>query len=69
MRLVNIKSKATKKPSVDIVEAENRKASKFRNNLLVELEVAGNVTSHRFDTRVSDSYGTAIEYITEWIQS
>lgn len=58
--LVNIKSKATKKISVDIVAS--RKASKFRTlqeNDLFELEVAGNAASHRFDTRVSNSYGTA----------
>jgi hypothetical protein len=55
VRLVNIGSKATKKPSVDIVEVANRRATKLRtqkeNNLLVELEVAGNVTSHLLNSR------------------
>jgi hypothetical protein len=32
------------------------------------LEDAGDVTSHQFDSHVSDFYGTAVEYITEWIQ-
>jgi hypothetical protein len=54
-----------------LVKVENRKASKFRTlqeeNLLVELEDSGDVTSHQFDSHVSDFYGTAIEYITEWI--
>jgi hypothetical protein len=36
-------------------------------NLLVELEDAGDVTSHQFDSHANDFYGTAIEYITEWI--
>jgi hypothetical protein len=36
---------------------------------LLELEDAGDVTSHQFDSHVSDFYGTAIEYITEWIHS
>jgi hypothetical protein len=52
------------------VKVKNRKASKFRivqENLLVELEDAGDVTSHQFDTHVSDFFGTATEYITEWI--
>jgi hypothetical protein len=53
------------------VKVENRKASKFQTlkekNLLVELEDAGDVTSHQFDSHVSDVYGTGIEYITEWI--
>jgi hypothetical protein len=31
------------------------------------LEDAGDVTSHHFDSHVSDFYGTATEYITEWI--
>jgi hypothetical protein len=48
------------------VKVEYRKASKFQTlqemNLLVELEDEGDVTSHQFDF-----YGTAIEYITEWI--
>jgi hypothetical protein len=31
------------------------------------LEDAGDVTSHQFDSHVSDFYGTAAEYIAEWI--
>jgi hypothetical protein len=54
-----------------LVKVENRKARKLRTlrekNLLVELEDAGDVTSHQFDSHVCDFYGTAIEYITEWI--
>jgi hypothetical protein len=50
MHLVNIQSKATKKPSVDIVEVQNRKASKFQilqENNLFGLEIADDVTSHQ----------------------
>jgi hypothetical protein len=46
-----------------LVKAENKTASKFRTlqekNLLIELENGGDVTSHQFDSRVSDFYGTA----------
>jgi hypothetical protein len=54
-----------------LVKVENRKVTKFRTlqekNLLVELEDADDVTSHQFDSHVSDFYSTAIEYITDWI--
>jgi hypothetical protein len=53
-----------------LVKIENRKASKFRilqeKNLLVELEDAGDITSHQSDSHVTDIYGTTVEYITEW---
>jgi hypothetical protein len=43
-----------------LVKVNNRKASKFRTlqekNLLAELEDAGDVTSHQFDSNVSDFY-------------
>jgi hypothetical protein len=56
-----------------LVKVQNRKAGKFQTvqekNLLVELEDAGDVTSHQFDSHVSDFYGTAIEYIAACIYS
>jgi hypothetical protein len=52
-------------------KAENRKARKFRTlqekNLLLQLEDAGDVTSHLLDSHVGDFYGTVIDYITERI--
>jgi hypothetical protein len=54
-----------------LVKDENIKDRKFRTlqekNLLVELENAGDVTSHLLDSHVNDFYGTVTEYITEWI--
>jgi hypothetical protein len=33
------------------------------------LKDAGDVTSHQLDSHVSDFYGTATEYISEWINA
>jgi chorismate mutase len=54
------------------VKLEHRKAGKFRTrqekNLLVDLEDAGDVTSHRSDAHVGDFRDVETEYITKWIR-